>query len=85
MVKESISLRKEILPIFLMGCLFVIIHGLALIIIGLFEPAFTDSGDPMNLVVFFTIIIVAKETKIMYYNNSFLDNYYKWRKIWIKL
>ena len=58
MEKESLSIKKEIFPIIIMGFFFVFIHGLALLIIGLFEPAFEKSGDPMNLVVFFAIIII---------------------------
>jgi len=58
MEEKKLSIKKEIFPVFLMGCLFVIIHILALLIIGLFEPAFKDSGNPVNLVVFFVIIII---------------------------
>lgn len=62
MEKKPLSFRKDIFPVFLMGCLFVLIHGLALLVIGPFEEAgmqaFEDSGDPMNLVIFFVIIIL---------------------------
>ena len=62
MDEKNRSLQKEIFPVVLMGGLFVIIHGLALLVISPFEDAgmqaFEDSGDPMNLVFFFAIIIV---------------------------
>ena len=61
MEEKKLSIKKEIFPVFLMGCLFVLIHGLALLVIRPFEDAgmqaFEDSGDPMNLVIFFAIII----------------------------
>ncbi len=61
MEEKKLSIKKEIFPVFLMGGLFVLIHGLALLVIRPFEDAgmqaFEDSGDPMNLVVFFAIII----------------------------
>ena len=61
MEEKKLSIKKEIVPVFLMGGLFVLIHGLALLVIRPFEDAgmqaFEDSGDPMNLVIFFAIII----------------------------
>ncbi|EMR73469.1 hypothetical protein MBGDN05_00311 [Thermoplasmatales archaeon SCGC AB-539-N05] len=58
---KKLSYRKDLFPVILMGGLFVLIHGLALLVTGPFEDAgmqaFEDSGDPMNLVVFFVIII----------------------------
>ena len=61
MEEKKLSIKKEVFPVFLMGGLFVLIHGLALLVIGPFEDAgmqaFADSGDPMNLVIFFAIII----------------------------
>ncbi len=61
MEEKKLSIKKEIVPVFLMGGLFVLIHGLALLVIRPFEDAgmqaFKDSGDPMNLVIFFAIII----------------------------
>ena len=61
MEKKKFSYKKDLFPVFLMGCLFVLIHGLALLVTGPFKAAgmqaFEDSGDPMNLVVFFVIII----------------------------
>lgn len=62
MDKEDIKIKNEIFPILLMGCLFVLIHGLALIVAGPFEAAgieaFENPDDPINLVIFFSIIIV---------------------------
>jgi len=58
---KKLSYRKDLFPVILMGGLFVLIHGLALLVTGPFEDAgmqaFEDSGDPMNLVFFFIIII----------------------------
>jgi presenilin-like A22 family membrane protease len=55
--------KHELFPIFLMGCFFILIHGLAVLVVGPFEaagvqPAFENPGDPMNLVIFFAIILV---------------------------
>ena len=61
MEKKKLSYRKDLFPVILMGGLFVLIHGLALLVTGPFRDAgmqaFEDSGDPMNLVIFFVIII----------------------------
>ncbi len=61
MEEKKLSIKKEIFPVFLMGGLFVLIHALALLVIRPFEDAgmqaFKDSSDPMNLVIFFAIII----------------------------
>ena len=52
---------QNLLPIIVMGSLFVIIHGIALLVIGPFDSAgmaaFENPEDPLNLVVFFVIII----------------------------
>jgi len=55
--------KKEFFPIVLMGSLFVLIHGLALLVTQPFkaagiEPAFEDINDPMNIVYIFAILIV---------------------------
>jgi presenilin-like A22 family membrane protease len=61
MQENNDSIKKEILPIFLMGLFFVLIYSLALLIIQPFDSAgmqaFTDTSDPFNLVIFFSIII----------------------------
>ncbi|MFQ5999203.1 MAG: presenilin family intramembrane aspartyl protease PSH [Candidatus Bathyarchaeia archaeon] len=72
MNKDKEKEMKDILPVFLMGGLFVLIHGLALFVIRPFEAAdvvvFENPNDPMNLVYFFltlllftvTILLIAK-------------------------
>lgn len=61
MEKKKLSYEKDLFPVILMGGLFVLIHGLALLVTGPFRDAgmqaFEDSSDPMNLVIFFAIII----------------------------
>ena len=63
-MNENKNIRfRDVFPIVMMGCLFVLIYGLSLAIIGPFEaagvqPAFENPDDPMNLVFFFTIILV---------------------------
>lgn len=54
---------KDLIPIAIMGFLFIIIHSLALLVIGPFqsagvEPAFENPDDPINLVFFFVIILI---------------------------
>ena len=55
--------KKIILPVFLMGCLFVLIHGLALIITDTFEQAgmqaFKNPNDPINIIFIVGILIVV--------------------------
>ena len=69
MEEKKLSIKKEIFPIIIMGFFFVFIHGLALLVIGPFEAAgmqaFEDSGDPMNLVIFFVIIIAMTLTILL--------------------
>ncbi len=52
----------DLLPIFLMGGLFVLIDLLAFVVSGPFEAAgevaFVNPGDPWNLVYFFSVLIV---------------------------
>lgn len=54
--------RKNIFPIAMMGFLFVLIHGLALLAAGPFEAAdmhmFEEEDNPMNIALIFGIIIV---------------------------
>jgi presenilin-like A22 family membrane protease len=61
MDEKKFSYTKDLFPVLLMGGFFILIHGLALMVTGPFEDAgmqaFEDSADPMNLVVFFVIII----------------------------
>ena len=53
--------KKELLPIFFMGCFFVIINGIALLLSHIFNDAgmevFEQADNPMNLVwVFLTVL-----------------------------
>jgi presenilin-like A22 family membrane protease len=52
----------DILPVLLMGCLFVAVDLLAFLVAGPFEAAgavaFTNPNDPMDLVYFFLILMV---------------------------
>ena len=54
---------SDILPVVLMGFLFIVIPGLALLIAGPFEAAgikaFENPDDPMNLVYIFIILLVV--------------------------
>jgi presenilin-like A22 family membrane protease len=58
MTGEKDSEKKMILPIFIMGCFFVIIDGFALLIKNLFQPTFENASDPVNILYIFVIIIV---------------------------
>lgn len=58
MTDEKESDKKMILPIFIMGCFFVVIDGFALLIKNLFQPTFEDASDPVNVLYIFVIIIV---------------------------
>lgn len=54
--------KKALFPVFLMGCLFVLVHGLALLVTAPFEaagmqPAFENPDDPMNIVFIFIILL----------------------------
>jgi len=53
---------KDVLPVFLMGGLFVLIHSLALFVVTPFEAAdisaFENPNDPMSLVYFFLIMLL---------------------------
>jgi presenilin-like A22 family membrane protease len=63
MDKEKSKDKKEIYPIILMASIFVIIHGLALLITKPFvdagvKPAFENPNNPLNIVYIFVILIV---------------------------
>lgn len=55
------NLSHELLPIVLMGCLFVIIHFFALLLVWPFDSAgmqaFEQTDDPLNLVFIFAIVL----------------------------
>jgi presenilin-like A22 family membrane protease len=55
---ERESEKKMLLPIFVMGCFFIIIDGFALLIKNLFQPTFEDTSNPVNIIYIFVIIIV---------------------------
>jgi presenilin-like A22 family membrane protease len=61
MAKDK-DLLNEILPIVLMGSLFVIIHFLSLLLVWPFETAgmqaFEETDDPTNLIYIFIILLV---------------------------
>ncbi|MBU0497854.1 MAG: hypothetical protein KKG04_07880 [Candidatus Thermoplasmatota archaeon] len=61
MGETSEKKTQQILPILIMGALFVIIHGIALLVIGPFDDAglaaFENPEDPVNLLYFFVIIL----------------------------
>lgn len=62
MNKDKKRGMKDVFPVFLMGGLFVFIHGLALLVIRPFEAAgmvvFGNPNDPMNIVYFFLTLLV---------------------------
>ena len=62
MNKDKKREMKDVFPVFLMGSLFVLIHGLALLVIRPFEAAgmvvFGNPNDPMNVVYFFLTLLV---------------------------
>ncbi len=62
MAEEKNFDKKALLPVFLMGFLFVLVHGLALLVTAPFEeagmqPAFENPDDPMNIVFIFVILL----------------------------
>lgn len=62
MDKDKKREMRDIFPGFLMGGLFVLVHSLALLVVGPFEAAdmgaFENPNDPMNLVFFFLIMLL---------------------------
>jgi presenilin-like A22 family membrane protease len=54
---------KDAVPVALMGCLFVLVYGLALLIVTPFEAAglvvFENPDDPLNIVYFFLTLLVV--------------------------
>ena len=55
--------KKIILPVFMMGCLFILIHGLALFITDTFQEAgmqaFENPNDPINIVFIVVVLLVV--------------------------
>jgi len=62
MKKDKKREMKDVFPVFLMGGVFVLIHGLALLVIRPFKAAdmvvFDNPNDPMNIVYFFLTLLV---------------------------
>jgi presenilin-like A22 family membrane protease len=62
MDKDKKREMRDIFPGFLMGGLFVLVHSLALLVVGPFEAAdmaaFENPNDPMNIVFFFSIMLL---------------------------
>jgi len=69
MIDKKTEKRAAVFPMFLMGGLFVIIHLLSMLITKPFEDtgfqAFEDANDPMNLLVFFVIMIAVTVTILL--------------------
>jgi len=66
---DKIREKKIILPVFLMGCLFILINGLSLIITNTFEEAgmqaFENPDDPTNIIIIVAILLVITLLIIM--------------------
>jgi presenilin-like A22 family membrane protease len=63
MVKKKSKDSSEIFPVILMGGLFVLIHGLAILVTAPFveagvQPAFEDPDNPINIIFIFVILLV---------------------------
>jgi len=62
MNKDKKREMKDIFPVFLMGSLFVVIHGLALLVIKPFEVAdirvYANPNDPMNIISLFLTLLL---------------------------
>ena len=55
--------KREIFAIILIGCFFIFMHTLSLLLMSPFEaaglePVFENPDDPMNLILFFLIIMI---------------------------
>jgi len=61
--------RAAVFPMVLMGCLFVVIHLLSMLIMKPFEEgnmgAFENPNDPTNLIVFFVIMLAVTVTILL--------------------
>lgn len=74
MPEENKTKKGDLLPIFFMGCIFILVYGMVLLLTNPFvedagvAPAFEDINDPMNIVyiivimltVTFAILLIAK-------------------------
>jgi presenilin-like A22 family membrane protease len=50
--------KRDLLPVVLMGCFFIIIDLFAMLIKDFFQPSFEDTGNPVNILYIFVIIII---------------------------
>jgi len=68
-MNQSKKLTHELIPIFFMGCFFIIIDLLALLLVGPFETAgmqaFEETNDPMNIVTIFVILLIVTVTILL--------------------
>lgn len=57
------SKKNEIFPVFLMGCLFLVVYGLVLFLTrpfvdeGVVVPAFEDENNPINIIIILTMML----------------------------
>ena len=63
MAKKKSKDNSEIFPVILMGGLFILIHGLAILVTAPFveagvQPAFEDPDNPINIIFIFVILLV---------------------------
>jgi len=63
MAEGKSNYKKEILPIFFIGLLFIVIHSLAILVTTPFveagvRPAFEDPDNPLNIIIILAIMIV---------------------------
>ncbi len=71
MVEEKNNFKKEILPVFLMGLLFIIVYSLVLFLTepfiteGGIQQAFEDINDPVNILMIIVIMLVVTVTILL--------------------
>jgi presenilin-like A22 family membrane protease len=71
MDKEKNDFKNDILPVFLMGLLFIIIYGLVLFLTepfiteGGIQQAFEDINDPVNILMIVAIMLVITVTILL--------------------
>ena len=71
MVEEKNNFKKEVLPVFLMGFLFIIVYSLVLFLTepfiteGGIQQAFEDINDPLNILMIIVIMLVVTVTILL--------------------
>ena len=69
MSNDKKAKSTTVFPMFMMGGLFVVIHSLSMLIMQPFEDtglnAFENPNDPMNLLIFFAIMLVVTVTILL--------------------